>query len=110
MLSAVGSADMSFDKGKKAKKFLIVCAANLVFYNGLPCILLQKNLIRIRKTATNGVLPKVAVFLFFCCSAVADCSIGHNQLNAAHVVLRLYRNSFYALSIFAQMSPKLAHL
>lgn len=43
MLSAVGSADMSFDKGKKAKKkFLIVCAANLVFYNGLPFILLLK--------------------------------------------------------------------
>lgn len=42
MLSAVGSADMSFDKGKKAKKFLIVCTANLVFYNGLPRILLRK--------------------------------------------------------------------
>lgn len=42
MLSAVGSADMSFDKGKKAKKFLLVCTANLVFYNGLPCILLRK--------------------------------------------------------------------
>ena len=55
---------MSFDKGKKAKKFLLVCAANLVFYRFIVHFV-AKNLIRIRKTATNGVLPKVAVFCFF---------------------------------------------
>lgn len=42
MLSAVGSADMSFDKGKKAKNFLLVCTANSVFYSGLLRILLRK--------------------------------------------------------------------
>lgn len=42
MLSAVGSADMSFDNGKKAKYFLEVCTANSVFYNDLQCILLRK--------------------------------------------------------------------
>ncbi len=63
MLSAVGSADMSFDKGKKAKisyslrrQFSILQRFTVHF--------VAKNLIRTRKTATNGVLPKVAVFCF----------------------------------------------
>jgi len=101
MLSAVGSADMSFDKGKKAKKISYSLRRQFSILQRFTVHFVAKNLIRIRKTATNGVLPKVAVFFVFCCSAVADCSIGHNQLNAAHVVLRLYRNTFYALSIFA---------
>lgn len=40
-------------------------------------------------------LPKVAVFFVFLLFRSRRFLVGHNQLNAAHVVLRLYRNTFY---------------
>ena len=64
MLSAVGSVDMSFDKGKKAKNFLLVCTANLVFYNGLPCILLRKTN-TYTKNSDQWCFAKGRCFLFF---------------------------------------------
>lgn len=65
MLSADGSADMSFDKGKKAKKISYSLRRQFSILQRFTVHFVAKNLIRTRKTATNGVLPKVAVFCFF---------------------------------------------
>lgn len=95
MLPEVGSADRSFDNGKKAKKISYSLHRQFSILQRFTVHFVAKNLIRIRKTATNGVLPKVAVFFVFCCSAVTDYSIDHNQSNTVPIVLRLYRNTFY---------------
>lgn len=72
MLSAVGSADMSFDKCKKVKKNSYSLRRQFSILQRFTVHFVAKNLIRIQKTATNGVLPKVAVFFVVPQSLIAQ--------------------------------------
>lgn len=64
MLSAVGSADMSFDKGKKAKKISYSLRRQFSILQRFTMHFVAKNLIRIRKQRLMVFCQRSLFFVF----------------------------------------------